>query len=248
MFEPPISISLNCKACGKETTWQRETNAAIYNVSPFHGYVVTYQCALCSKNKESITVFVRTIEMMANIGWPKKVQKIGQFPPQSIEIAGDLEKRLGDSAELYKNALICRNFNFGVGALAYIRRVIENKTNELIEVIAEQAESYGEGDAATSIRAAKDERMTFDERLRLAGEAIPSALRLHGANPLAALYELLSNGLHAQSETDCIVIADEIRDVFEYVFARLRAEIEERSKVMSKVKKWLGSRGPKPAE
>jgi hypothetical protein len=87
--------------------------------------------------------------------------------------------------------------------------------------------------------------MTFDQRLQLASEAIPSALKPDAANPLAALYGLLSEGLHAQTEEECIRIVDEIRDVFEYVFARLRAEIEDRNSVMSKVKKWLGGRGPK---
>lgn len=243
-FHPPKSISLDCKQCGKETTWPLDSFHQLRQLSPFSGFVTTYACGLCKNDKPHITFVIRSS------GWEKespytqtKVQKIGQYPSQSVSIGRDLEKRLGESAPLYKNALTCRNVNFGIGALAYIRRVIEDKCNELIEVIAIQAESFGENESAKIIRAAKDERMTFDERLRLAAEAMPASLKPNGANPLAALYGLLSNGLHAKSEEDCIGIVDETRDVFEYVFARLRAEIEDRNAMMAKVKKWIGKNG-----
>lgn len=60
----------------------------------------------------------------------------------------------------------------------------------------------------------------------LASEAIPSTLKFDGANPLAALYRLLSKGMHAKTDDECLAIAEEVREVFEYVFSRLRAEIE----------------------
>jgi hypothetical protein len=241
LFEPPQSVSMNCSACGKETTWQLEYNMPLTQATPTYGFIVTYICGLCGK--ERLIVIIRTVELMKHALAPAKIQKIGQFPPQTIDIARDLEERLGDSARFYKNALTCRNVNFGIGALAYIRRVVEDKTNELIDVVAEQAESYGtDKEVVDAIRAAKDDRMPFDQRLHLASEAIPSTLRIDGANPLAALYSLMSAGLHAQSDEDCIGIFGEIQDVFEYVFARLRAEVEDRNRMMSKVKRLFGGK------
>ncbi|HEV3316804.1 MAG TPA: hypothetical protein VG488_07555 [Candidatus Angelobacter sp.] len=243
-FQLPDSVSLSCAACGKETTWQKDQSCPTDNLINECGFIAAYQCGLCKKAR--MFVLVRTVEMAPSSIIPKKVQKIGQFPAQSVDIPRDLEKRLGDSARLYKNAIMCRNFNLGIAALAYMRRVIENKTNELIDVIVEQAESYGiDKMLVDAIRAAKDERMTYDQRLHLASEAIPSTLKGNGGNPLAALYGLLSAGLHARSEEECIAIVDEIRDVFEYVFARLRAEIEDRNRMMSKINKLYGSRGAK---
>ena len=246
-FYPPDSISLRCKNCEKETTWIRTANNQLYNTTPMTGYIIVYECGLCKNNKPQVTFFVRdAVKAQSSPYGTLKVQKVGQFPSQSIDIDRELEKRLGDSAPLYKNALICRGVNFGIGALAYIRRVVENKANELIEVVAEQAESYGtDPQIVTAIRAAMDEKMTFDQRLQLASEAIPSSLKVDGANPLAALHGLLSAGLHAQSEEECITIMDEIRDIFEYVFARLRAEIEDRNRMVSKVKKLFGTRKTK---
>ena len=36
---------------------------------------------------------------------------------------------------------MCRNNGYGLGAAVYVRRVVEDKTNELIEVVAQLAEA-----------------------------------------------------------------------------------------------------------
>ncbi len=92
------------------------------------------------------------------------------------------------------------------------------------------------------MRAAKDDRLSYDQRLLLASEAIPRSLKPSGANPLAALHGLLSAGLHEKTDDECIAVADEVRDVLEYVFSRLRAEIEDRNRMVSKIKKWVSGK------
>jgi hypothetical protein len=227
-----------CPSCTKEITWVTEKRGSLYEVASVGGFFITYKCQLCQR--ERLAVVVRKIVVGTAV---KGVHKIGQFPPQSIDIPPELEGRLGSDGALYKNALICRNHNFGVGALAYMRRIVENKANELIEVVATQAASLGVGaEDVAKIREAKDDKITFDERLRLASEAIPSTMKPDGANPLAAIHGLLSNGLHAKSEQECLEIADEIRDVFECVFARLHAEIEDRETMVAKIEKFVGTR------
>lgn len=237
---PPDNISRECPICGKETTWNVVTRGGTWDIFKFSGAFASYQCGLCKQSSLAVLVRVAKTSSKGTHG-VEQVQKIGQFPPPSIAIPHDVEKRLGDDAALYKNALVCRSQGYGIGALAYMRRVVENKTNELIEVIALQAASFG---VATQdiekIRAAKEQRVTYDERLRLASEAIPSTLKFDGANPLAALYKLLSRGMHAKTDDECLAIAEEVREVFEYVFSRLRAEIEDRNSVVAKIKKWVG--------
>ncbi len=67
--------------------------------------------------------------------------KVGQYPPLSIEPSAELSKALGEEdTALYKKALVNGNYAFGIGALAYFRRVIENKVNLLLDLIGEAAE------------------------------------------------------------------------------------------------------------
>ena len=44
-----------------------------------------------------------------------------------------------EDSDLYKKALINSNFSYGIGALAYFRRVVENKVNDLLDLIADAA-------------------------------------------------------------------------------------------------------------
>ena len=174
------------------------------------------------------------------------VQKIGQFPALSISIPKALEKNLGDAhADLYKKGLINRNEGYGLGAVSYMRRVVEDKTEELIEVVARLAEAHNiEADTVKKIRAAKEEKTTYDEKLKIAATVLPRSLLIDGVNPLDVLYGLVSAGLHDLPEEQCIAIADEIRDVFEYTFTRLKAETEGRKNFAAKIKKLAGGSLP----
>jgi hypothetical protein len=47
------------------------------------------------------------------------VRKIGQIPPQQIEIAVELSDRLGIIAGYYKKALISREQGYGIAAIDF---------------------------------------------------------------------------------------------------------------------------------
>jgi len=121
--------------------------------------------------------------------------------------------------------------------------VIEDKTNELIDVVADAARAYGISEPdIEKIRAAKNQKV-YEDKLKIAAQAIPDVLKPDTANPLQALYDTLSVGIHTQSEDECLKIADEIRDVFDYLFDRLRTEIEDRTSFVNKVKSIVSKRG-----
>lgn len=174
-----------------------------------------------------------------------EVLKIGQYPALFTEVPPGLTRNLGkDALSLYRKGLLCRNEGFGLGAVTYVRRVVEDKTNELIEVAAELAESHQvDAKIIEQMRAAKTERTTYDKKLKLAATVLPPSLHIEGVNPLLTLYGLVSEGVHGLTETECLAIADETAGVFEYIFTNLRAAAEARHDFVEKVKKWAG-RGP----
>jgi hypothetical protein len=90
-FVPPDNVSLFCEVCGKETTWGLASSEELYALVKIGGFAVGYCCRLCEK--ERVTMFVRKVR---GGNAPDVVQKIGQFPPQSIDIPNDLIKRLGN--------------------------------------------------------------------------------------------------------------------------------------------------------
>ena len=219
---------------------------------------VWYLCGLC--NHEYLVVMYREVEHEQRPVTPRstglirsappsptktvvtKIQKICQYPPQSIDVPKGLQKNLGPEAiSLYKKGLVNRNEGYGLGAVTYIRRVVEDKTNELIEVAAQLAESHNVDAAIVKkIREAATERTTYDQKLKIAATVLPDALLVEGVNPLAELYNLVSEGVHALSEEECIAVADETTSVFEFIFTNLRATITARHGFVDKVKKWAG--------
>jgi len=262
-FDPPDRVSYHCDGptCGKETTWLRRGAVQYLNVegsSDGSSYWVGYLCGLC--NRKSLMVVYRAFEHEqrpakrqasgislrpippSTVTVLTKVQKVGQYPAQSIDVPKGLEKNLGEEAiGLYKKGLINRNSGYGLGAVTYIRRVVEDKTNELIDVAAQLAESHSvDADIVKQIRAAATERTTYDQKLKIAATVFPDALLIEGVNPLAELYSLVSEGVHALTEEGCIAVADETASVFEFIFTNIRATTVARHGFVEKVKKWAG--------
>lgn len=168
--------------------------------------------------------------------------KTGQFPAQSVRVSSSIEKRLGASAPFYRKAVTSRNEGYGLAAVAYFRRVVEDKTNELIDVVADAAEAHSVLPLdVEKIRAAKNE-VAYEDKLKIAAQAIPGVLKPNGANPFQAMYDILSVGIHTQSEEDRLQIADDTREIFDYLFDRLRTEITDRAAFVSKVKAIVGKR------
>jgi hypothetical protein len=98
--------------------------------------------------------------------------------PLTIEPPRDLAKILGkEDTALYKKVLIDASISHGVGALAYFRRVIENKVNQLIDLVAEAARSAHTGhDELKRIEAVKAS-FHIDQKIEFAKGLLPTHLK-----------------------------------------------------------------------
>ena len=257
-FSAPDSISRVCdsKECGKETTW--------FKAEPLHVVLETdpqlvinaagYTCTHCKKNSMAVLYCLldyrndkipNGFSSYRYDNYHASVQKVGQTPPQSIDIGAELRNRLGSTAEYYKQALVCKSQNYGIGALAYLRRVVEEKTDELIDVVVELAATYNvPGETIEQLQKAK-QQVQYEEKLRVASEVIPDALRPGGVNPLGQLHKHLSVGLHGKSDDQCIAIFNDLQSDFEYVFRNLHVEAEQRREFAKRVQERAGRGVPK---
>jgi hypothetical protein len=155
------------------------------------------------------------------------VRKVGQTPPQEIDISPELSERLGATSRHYKKALICRAENYGIGALAYLRRVVDEKTDELIDVMIELSQANGVDAAGIDkLQGAKAEAR-YEEKLRVASELIPEAVKPAGVNPLGQLYQHTSIGLHRKTDDECIAIFDDLRADLEFIFRNLHVQAQQ---------------------
>jgi len=124
-----------------------------------------------------------------------------------------------------KKAITSRNFNNGLASVAYLRRVVENQIEPLIQRLLNNSEG-GSEELKTRIEKARTDR-GFRGLLDLAGQVLPDYLKPGGTNPLVPLHKLASEGMHNLPEDECIQIFDESKEVFSFVFRELHRHQRE---------------------
>jgi len=130
--------------------------------------------------------------------------------------------------------------------MAYLRRVVDEKTDELIDVVVELARTYDVDEKEIAEILAAKTQSRYEDKLNVAAQLIPAAIRPGGVNPLGQLYRLTSEGLHAKTDDECIVIFDDLKADFEYVFRNLHSQAEERRQFAKRVTNRAGRNATPP--
>lgn len=207
--------------CKQETWWDTDSTHFSFGSSFINN--TTYTCRNCGNNR-CYFYFIWQEHEQANI-----FIKVGQYPELEERVSQTLSESLGPAdLKLFKNALRMRNFNLGLAAVAYMRRVVENRMNDMLDILRAAAEAHNDAtpELIATFDALKAEKR-FAVKVDYAGKLLPSSLRPVGKpNPMAVLHDLASDGLHAKSDEECVEIFDRCRKTFEYVFGKLRIETE----------------------
>jgi len=122
--------------------------------------------------------------------------------------------------------------------VAYMRRVVENRMNDILEVLYEAACTHGASPELLALHDEVAKGYSFAAKIDYAGDLLPSNLRPAGVpNPMSILHELASDGLHAKSDEECVDIFDACRKTFEFVFGKMRIEAEHAKTFVTEMKK-----------
>jgi len=163
------------------------------------------------------------------------IQKIGQLPSFKKEIDTDLRKFLNEeSIDCYEKALMNLSTGYGIGAFAYLRRVIEREIDKLIEEVSKIESEYQEEilEAMRKYEKTKQKAKLIDEIFPY----LPSPLKNLGDNPIRLLYDQLSIGIHAWSDEECVGRSLSIDEIFKRVVKELNKEKNETQKVIEAIK------------
>jgi hypothetical protein len=191
-------------------------------------------CQLCNRYTSHFLLQVETDKsipvnksQVANNEEPLQViKKIGQFPPYQITPDQDLINFLNsEDQENYKKALICRSQNYGIGAFAYLRRIVENEIVRIIEDLSkiDRPETNKINDLLSDFKA----NHVMSNLIDGVYDYLPSSLKNLGNNPLKILYGQLSGGIHEFSEEECSVKAEQIDTVLKFTVKKINQENSE---------------------
>jgi hypothetical protein len=217
----PETIQLFCSGdCQKEQTWEcvyRHTGRGSLNDRGI-GEQVAYRCRNCKARTQQYWYV-----------WDDRgFWKVGQFPELREAIEPKLNAALGASRGLYRKAIRSRGFGFGIGAVSYLRRIIEDTTEILMDLLRE--EKWDEW-TANERQEFENARATYQYSQKIdyaAGMILPAKVFAGGRDSFTALHDVTSSGLHGKSEEECIEIFDRCNLIFAHTFRALYQHKQER--------------------
>ena len=243
----PRAIQRRCTNCKDETTWNRDNVLSpLMRVKDPHygkwfedGHMLRYVCAGCGKSSEGFWISAKASQTKeVGVGMKTitnnmtgastvtratefELRKFGQTSVPLPSTSRALEKNLdARTEELYRRAAQCLSMNFGLGALAYMRRVVELMVDKLLMQLEQRLKDDGNETALVDLDKARKAH-TSTERLKLAADLLPPNLRPDKRNPLAILFAVLSGEMHAgESEESASEVASRVQTSLDYLLRR----------------------------
>ena len=206
---PKVPILMICDTCDEKQTFNMINE--YYNGFPYKNFRcpdaiirAEYVCMHCNSQVREFFIKIDKDE--------KWLMKVGQYPAWEINGEKNLEDMLGQYKSYYKKGLICESQGYGIGAFGYYRRIVEEIIDELLDDIktlinGKELEIYNEALEKTK------KTIVAQEKIHLVKELLPPILRPDGMNPLQVLHSVLSEGLHAKSDEECLDYADQSRNI-----------------------------------
>jgi hypothetical protein len=217
----PDTIQLFCNgACQKEQTWEC-TYRHVGRGSLSDRAVaerVSYRCRNC-----------QVLDQHYWYVWDNRgFWKVGQFPELREAIDPKLNAALGTSRGLYRKAVRSRSFGFGIGAVSYLRRIIEDITETLMDLLRQEKWDEWTVEERQQFEHA---RATFQYSQKIdyaAGKILPANVFANGRDSFTALHDVTSSGLHGKSEDECLEMFDRCNLIFAHTFRVLHQHKQER--------------------
>lgn len=91
----------------------------------------------------------------------------------------------------------------------------------------------------------QEKRLLLPKKIELVKDLLPPILRPEGMNPLAALHSALSQGLHAESDEECLDLAQHCREVLVFLVNQVAASKDTAKSFTSSMRKLLDKKSAK---
>ncbi len=238
-----VNIKIHCAICKTSQTFTMRnkygdglfpTNIRFYSEQ----LRLFYKCTHCEEAVQTYYIKVNNIE---DDEW---VMKVGQSPAWKISSDTNLEKLLGVHTDYFKKGLVCESQCYGIGAFGYYRRIVEVIIDELLDQISDlippnELETYNEALALT-----KNTRVAA-EKIELVKDLLPPILRPDGMNPLSLLHSTLSQGLHSETDEECLEKAVHCKEIIIFLIKQITESKQTGTQFTLSMRKLLGKKTPK---
>jgi hypothetical protein len=231
---PEIRLHCDSEICNGIRQFYCSDQNLHYISVPRDYEVVTYVCRNCRGTQKTFALLV--IPDGNSLGW---VQKLGEFPPFGPPTPARVMKLVGEDRDLFLKGRRAELRGLGIGAFAYYRRVVEEQKGRIIEEMGKVAARVKPSKQTADLFERAGTETQFSTAIDLIKTAIPEALLIDGHNPLTLLHSALSEGLHAQTDEQCLELATSIRVVLTELAERISTALKEEAELKSAVSRLL---------
>lgn len=198
-------------------------------------HFVTFVCRNCKKTSKTYAFW----SVLSDDELNGELFKFGEHPSFGPPTPARVITLLGPEKDYYLKGRCAENQGLGIAAFAYYRRVVENQKNRIFDEIIRVSEKIGASkEMLEDLNNAKKETQ-FSKAVGVVKHGIPQALLTNGHNPLTLLHSALSEGLHAQTDEQCLELATSIRIVLADLVDRLGRALKEEAKLNAAVSRLL---------
>lgn len=204
---------------------------------------VDYRCRNCKDTTKTFAVrFIYDKD-----AFTLSCQKFGEFPYFGPPTPSRVRSLVGNEGDYYNKGMRSESQSLGIAAFAYYRRIVEHQKDRIFDEIIKVAERLNESkELIAQLQSAKKESQ-FTAAVDGMKLAIPQVLMIDGHNPLTLLHSALSEGLHAQSDQECLELATSIRVVLTEFVDRVGIALKNEAELKTAVSRLFKKLPPKTA-
>ena len=233
-------LTLHCDTegtCGGDRVFKTRYTASLAENVAHLGFV-QYTCKNCSQKTKTFALWARLGgDLVAGTAY-----KYGEFPAFGPPTPARVISLIGPQKDLFLKGRRAENQGLGIAAFAYYRRVIEDQKDRIFDEIIKVCMRLAVGKPIiTELAKAKGETQ-FGKAVDSVKLAIPQALFINGHNPLTLLHSALSEGMHAQTDEECLEIATSIRVVMAEFAERMGQALKDEAELSTAVSRLISKR------
>ena len=237
MAEPEIQLHCPHDSCNGVRFFRYKDRQDIrLPLGDFRFFYMTFQCSNCQDTEKTFSLAVKLDESSGSIG---EIYKFGELPTYGPPVPARVIKLIGPDREMFLRGRRCENQGLGVGAFVYYRRVVENQKSRIISEILKVAERIGAPAEKLQLLRASITEVQFSAAMSSIRDAVPESLLINGHNPMTLIHSALSEGVHNQSDEECLDIASSIRVVLTELSERLSQALKDEAELKNALSKLM---------
>lgn len=236
---PALMLYCTSDICNGERVFtSRSTHGQVSDSSWTYKFLY-YVCRNCHKTKKIYAVMF----IGDKGGQGGQAIKFGEWPPFGPHTPARVLRLIQPDKDTYLKARQAENQGLGIGAFSYYRRVVENQKDRLIDKIIQVANKLKADQSTLDKLAAAKRETRFGAAVELVKDALPQTLLVNGHNPITLLHTALSQGLHAQTDRECLELAATIRVVLTDLAERLSQALKDHAEIQDAISRLMAPKG-----